>query len=273
MVKQLIKYGLAILLLVSLIFVCGCISGKETNSTANVSSTINNPYDNINISANNYIETNGLTAAQKADAINIIINDSIVKELITRPNTSYSINDVSLVDADSYPWDMKDRNVSACMALVPMTLTISTVNGSYDITAWNSVNGLVNLSNNRCMELIVTDFRGDPEYGYVVVPPESSWHILLTSWTPSYEINTTFEPIEAKIYPLVLDRANFTNYKNGMTYQVKENMDHFGEKHYYDGSMPISQNDTIFINTQDNGAVLVLKSVDGIKESKINLKF
>ncbi len=275
MVKWIIiKYGLTILLLVSLIFISGCISGKEIRSTANISSEINNPYENVNISANNYLETNGLTASQKADAINVIINDSIVTELITRPNTSYSINDVILVDANSYPWSMKDRNVSACTALVPMTLTVSrVVNGSREIVAWNNVDGLVDLNSNSCVQLIVNDFRGNPEYGYVILPPGSSWNILLTSWIPSYELNMTFEPIEAKIYPIVLDRTNFTNFKNGTPYQVKENLDYSGEKHYYNGSMPISQNGTIFINTQDHGAVLILKYVDGIEESKINLNF
>lgn len=272
MVRQLIGSGLAILLLVSLIFVCGCTSGKDVNSTANTSSLINNPYENVNISANNYIENNGLTSAQKADAINIIMNDSVVKELITRPNTSYAINDVSFVDADSNPWDMKDHNVSACIALVPMTFTVSTVaNGSRDITAWNNINGLVDLNNNSCMELIVTDFRGNPEYGYVILPPESSWNILLTSWIPSYEINMTFEPAEAKIYPIVLDRTNFANYKNGTPYRIKENP-HSGGYRYYNGKVLLSQNQTIFMNTQYNGAVLILK-YDGAVESKINIDF
>lgn len=273
MAKRLIRYGLAILLLVSLIFLCGCISGKEVNSTANTSSLINNPYKNVNISSNDYIQNNGLTAAQKADAINMIMNDSIIKGLITRPNTSYTVNDVSLVDIDSYPWDMKNHNVSACIALVPMTLTVHGDNGTHEIIAWNNINGLVDLNNNSIMELIINDFRGNPEYGYVIVPPESSWHILLTSWVPSYEINMTFEPAEAKIFPIVVDRTNFTNFENGEPYQVKENLDYSGEKHFYNGSMPISQNSTIFMNTQDNGAVLILKYVDGIHESKIILKF
>lgn len=248
-------------------FIVGCTSINESADVPKV-----HVPDHMAVDQENYNNSYGLSKAEKADAINIVLNEPMVREIL--PHEAYSgpadtINKVALYEDNDFQGYL---NSSVRMAVVNISLTHRN---------WG-VSAMVDLDNKKCMVLITTILRrNDPMYGYVVLPPGSAWYRMLL-WTFNYNISFTMEPPEVTLYPLVADGTNFMKYKSGEPYQAYEYWNPIVNKTYsYDGTTPITNNSRVYVDTNirsiaedtvHHGAFFVLKN-NGPEEVKVNLNF
>lgn len=278
--------------------------GGNTSAEVTPSPDSGNGHKNndIIIDDNNYVD-DSLTARQKADMINLTLNDAMVKEIMSKPNATYRLGNVSPAVFDSR---FGYLGIGPGLVNVPITIGMEGVNEQVFGTINNITHPFsrvmfnrllvasIDPDSNRIMSLVnYEDANQVPSSNFIMIPPGSyyqyepstsrvilpygtGWYHVLNSWTnwqPKYEITLTLEPEDARVYPIILDRTNFEKFMSGNSYEVLEYIDPMTNMTYrYDGNSPVASGWSTRINMGNESAYIILKNIDD-RETKVNIRF
>ena len=257
------------------------------------------------VDGDNYIDDHELTASQKSEAIDIVLNDTIIKRMLYQPGLTYSIGKVSTSNSDDVSGYIGDVPRLASVPIMikggstgeTMNMTINNI--THPIGRWRldtNLTAYVDIDHFKVASVSGHDlgvkqisvngtaisipmpppgsyYNYDPMPRSAIIPPGSSWYHRLDSWWPNYNISVSFEPKDARIYAVLLNETGFEEYRNGSTYHALTYLDRSSNKTYtLDGSNAIQfgWNGNIAINNED---VYILFKNAGESEARVNVTF
>lgn len=203
----------------------------------------------FNVDSGDYIDSDGLTASQKIDAINLTIASALMNQSFagytgTELQYSKTVGQVVSLDDRAKVETMRgtdggyiDWNTS--MLAVPVQFSL--------LPSYFEVIFYVDLAGNRVLgydEVMSKVGR----MGYAIIPPGKSWYFKLVR-SPNMTDNNLSDLLlriywntsySDTLYPIIMNEDSFRLYKNGSTPSPEEFISGTtGEKLTLDGSTPI----------------------------------
>ncbi len=178
----------------------------------------------------NSLQGDGLTTAQKTEAIAIAVND---------PGTQNASNGRSI-----YPGNITAAGYQELGGYVNIMGTLVDVPIYFDKKEDPNNEHMiarVDLTNKS-----VLGFYHAPQATQAVaptlsvtIPPGSGWYQYISQSADDYTY-ITIEPANATVYPILLDDAGLAKYKRGEPYEAQKYVDSItDETYFFDGSVPV----------------------------------